>query len=308
MISTMQPFARGDVFVGATLLNNPADDHAGQGRIIQYDAELKEEGVLWVTGTTHLIGGLTFAADGTLWAFDNLEWLVVKVGRDGMQRPVERPVERATGKVQFLANGHYVLTEYFKGDAQPKQLTTRYKILPGTAGQVGTGLIWEFDAAGKLVRTHEPDVHGGVSRSMAVTHAALASDGRTLIYTSETGTRVMRYDLMAAQQLLDLMTLPASEPGRPPNMVFDVATRGGDVLLPLGNRIEVRGEDGAEKARWPLPGFGWALIAAGIDGDAAYVTNWFTGEVIKLSLTDGSIPARVTIAPKSLSGVVQFGG
>ena len=64
--STMQPFVKGDVFVGATLLNNPADDHAGVGRIIQYDANLKEKGVLWVNGTTHLVGGLTFAPDGTL--------------------------------------------------------------------------------------------------------------------------------------------------------------------------------------------------------------------------------------------------
>ena len=308
MISTMTPFRRGDVFVGATVLNDPKDDHAGQGRIIQYDADLNERGVLWVGGTTHLVGGLTFAPDGTLWGFDNLEWLVVKVGRDGRQQFVGRLVDRATGKVLFLDNGHYVLTEYFKGDAQPETLTTRYKTLPDKPGAVGTGLIFEFDAAARLVRTHEPEVHGGVSRSMAVTHAALGSDGKTVIYTSETGTRVMRYDLAAARQLSDLLTLPAPEPGRPPNMVFDVARMGSRVLLPLGNRIEVRGEDGAEIARWPLPGFGWALVAAGIDGAAAYVGNWFTGEVLKVSLADGVVKARVMIAPKSLSGIVQFPG
>ena len=53
--STLKPFAPGDVLVGATLLNNPQDDHAGHGRIIQLDAELKEKGVLWLTGTTHLV-------------------------------------------------------------------------------------------------------------------------------------------------------------------------------------------------------------------------------------------------------------
>ena len=40
--STLKPFAPGDVFVGATLLNNPADDHAGAGRILQFDADLNE--------------------------------------------------------------------------------------------------------------------------------------------------------------------------------------------------------------------------------------------------------------------------
>ena len=39
--STMKPFAPGDIFVGATLLNNPDDDHAGIGRIIQFDANLR---------------------------------------------------------------------------------------------------------------------------------------------------------------------------------------------------------------------------------------------------------------------------
>ena len=29
--STIQPFSAGDVFAGATLLNDPEDDHAGPG-------------------------------------------------------------------------------------------------------------------------------------------------------------------------------------------------------------------------------------------------------------------------------------
>jgi hypothetical protein len=303
--STVTPFAPGDVLVGATLLDNPNDDHAGKGRIIQYDADLRQKGVLRVEGTTHLVGGLTFAPDGALWAFDNLEWLLVKFDRQGRQTFVGQPIDRATGKVHFLADGNYVLTEYFKGDAQPQTLTTRYKTLPDKPGQVGTGLIYEFDRDGRVVATHEPEVHGGVSGSMAVTHSALASDGCTLIYTSETGTRVMRYDLKARRQLPDLMTLPKPEPGRPPNMVFDVARSGTRVLLPLGNRLEVRSEDGAEFARWPLPAFGWALVAASIGGEAAYVGNWFTGEVVRVSLANGAIGARVTVGPKCMSGIVQ---
>ncbi|MDX2223082.1 MAG: hypothetical protein SFV21_10055 [Rhodospirillaceae bacterium] len=306
--STVQPFAPGDVLIGATLLNNPADDHAGQGRIIQYDANLREKGVLWVSGTTHLVGGLTFAPDGTLWAFDNLGWMVVKIDRAGRQRSAERVLDRALGKVLFLKNGHYVLTEYFKGDAQPQTLTTRYQELPDHPGRVGLGQLYEFDASGALVATHAPEVHGGISRSMAITHAALASDGATLIYTSETGPRVMRYDAIARRQLPDLLALPASEPGRPPNMVFDVAASNGRVLLPLGNRLEVWSEAGARQASWPLPGFGWAIVAAAADGAHAYVGNWFTGEVVKVALAEGAVAARITVAPKCMSGIVQVPG
>jgi hypothetical protein len=306
-VSTMAPFSKGDVFIGATLLNNPADDHAGLGRILQYDADLREKGVLWVEGTTHLVGGLSFAPDGTLWAFDNLAWKTVRVGRDGKQIDARQLLDRAVGKAQFLGNGRYALCEYFKGTAQPQGLSTRYKYLPDHPTEVGMGGLYEFSSDGKLAHTHYPEVTGGVSGSMAITHAALASDGHTLIYTSETGLRVMRYDLAARKQLPDLKTLAPSQ-GGPPAMVFDVAASKGRVLLPLGNRIEVLSEDGAEIAKVPLPGFGWAIAATSTDPAAAYVGNWFTGEVVKVSLTTGTIAAKVNVGPKCIAGLVQFEG
>ncbi|MEZ5565277.1 MAG: hypothetical protein R3F24_07035 [Gammaproteobacteria bacterium] len=58
-VSTMKPFKSGDIFAGATLLNRADDDHSGD-RIFQFDSNLKEKGVLWTAGTTHLIGGLAF--------------------------------------------------------------------------------------------------------------------------------------------------------------------------------------------------------------------------------------------------------
>ncbi|MSO96889.1 MAG: hypothetical protein EXR11_01540 [Rhodospirillaceae bacterium] len=305
--STMLPFVKGDVFAGATLLNNPNDDHAGAGRILQYDADLNEKGVLWVTGTTHLVGGLTFAPDETMWAFDNLAWQVVRVGREGKQKDVTRLVERAVGKVLFLPNGNYVLSEYFKGTAQPKGLSTRYKYLPDHPDQVGMGGLYEFTAEGKPVHVHYPEVSGGVSGSMAITHAALGSDGKTLIYTSETGLRVMRYDLSARKQLPDLKVLAPSQ-GGPPAMVFDVACSGARVLLPLGNRLEVLGEDGSEIAKVPLPGFGWAIVAASFDSNVAYAGNWFTGDVVKVSLNDGAVSAKINVGPKRIAGLAQFKG
>jgi outer membrane protein assembly factor BamB len=307
-VSTMKPFAKGDVFVGATLLNNPNDDHAGAGRIIQYDANLQERGVLWVTGTTHLVGGLSFAPDGTLWAFDNLGWFVLTVGRDGRQKWTKRLLDRAIGKVQFLANGHLLFTEYFRGDAQPQTLTTRYKTLPDHPGQVGVGQIYEFDADLKQVRTFTPDVHGGMSRSMAITHAVLGSDGKTLIYTSETGPRLMRFDVSVGMQMPDLKTLPPSQ-GGPPAMFLDVARTGSKVLLPLGNKLGVIDEQtGADLANFPLPGFGWAVVTPSHDGAFAYVANWFTGDIAKVSLADGAVSAQTKISPKCISGIAQFAG
>lgn len=305
--STLQPFARGDVFIGATLLNDPGDDHAGRGRILQFDANLNLRGVLWIEDTSHLVGGLTFAPDNTLWAFDSFAWLVVRVQPDGTLLPARKFADRPFGSVQFLDNGHFVLIEYLKGSAQPEQLTTRYPYLPDDPGSVGHGEIYEYDAGENLVRRFMPDVHGGVSGSMGATHTTLASDGHTLVYTSETGPRLMRFDLQSGAQLADLMTLPEAPPGAPPAMLFDVEhLNDGRLLLPLGTRVAVLMESGEEVASFPLEGFGWALVAPGLDGDTAYAANWFTGEVVKISLEDGDILARVTIAPKCLAGIVQF--
>ncbi|MBL8642558.1 MAG: hypothetical protein JNK21_01385 [Rhodospirillaceae bacterium] len=305
-ISTIKPFAKGDVFVGATLLNNPKDDHAGLGRIIQYDADLKEKGVLWVAGTSHLVGGLSFAPDGTMWAFDNLAWLMFTVDRAGKASTPQNKFNRALGRAVFLKNGHVILTEYFKGHQQPATLTTRYKTLPDHPGQVGLGQLYEIDAAQKLVRTYAPEVHGGMSGSMAITHAVLGSDGKTLIYTSETGPRLMRFDLEKAQQLPDLKVLPPTQ-GGPPAMFLDVARSGNKVVLPLGNKLALIDEvTGADIASFPLPGFGWAVVTPSADGAFAYVGNWFTGDVAKISLAGGAITAQTKIAPKCISGIAQF--
>ena len=54
--STMQPFAPGDIFLGLTALDDPTDDHAGPGRIVQYGADLKKKGELWTEGGHHPVG------------------------------------------------------------------------------------------------------------------------------------------------------------------------------------------------------------------------------------------------------------
>ena len=43
--SDLKPFENGDILAAATILNNPDDDHAGDGRIIQYDSNLNVKGL-----------------------------------------------------------------------------------------------------------------------------------------------------------------------------------------------------------------------------------------------------------------------
>ena len=79
----LRPYAVGDVFVAATVLDNPADDHAGRGRILQFDANLQPKGELFLDATTHLVGGLKFDARGVLWAFDSHAFVVLNIHEIG---------------------------------------------------------------------------------------------------------------------------------------------------------------------------------------------------------------------------------
>lgn len=296
----LQPFAAGDVFVGATQLNNPDDDHAGRGRILQYDAELNLKGVLWVEGTTHLVYGLTFAPDGTLWAFDPWAWVAVRVTPDGQQLPNRQFAQRAFSMVHFAQDGTLLFTESLEGDNQPVPLTTRHPVLPGETTKLGDGGIYRFDAEGKLLNVYDPEVHGGMSGSMAITHSVMSADGNSIIYVSETGSRLMRYDLAAGRQLPDISSHPDGES----QMYFDLASVTGErLLICMGNRLDLLTESGDELRTYPLEGFGWSVISMSLDERYAYVGNWFTGQLGKFDLEDGQCKAMTQVCEKCMAGM-----
>lgn len=302
-VSTLKPFAAGDVLVGATLLNNAHDDHAGHGRIIQFDAELKEKGVLWVTGTTHLVYGLTFAPDGALWAQDPWAWTTVRVAPDGRQLLNLQFDHRAFSKVHFMADGTLLFTESLDGNHQPEPLTTRHRPLPGHRTHLGDGDLWRYTPDGELVEMLEPEVHGGMSGSMAVTHSVLSADQSRLFYVSETGPRLMQFDLVNGCQLPDLR---CGTEGDRTMMHFDLSlTPDGTLMVCMGNRIDALTQDGVWLRSYALPGFGWSIIDAR-SGRHAYTGNWFSGEVVKLDLESGEIVARTTISPKCMAGIAQY--
>ncbi|MBT8441609.1 MAG: hypothetical protein KJO76_04405 [Gammaproteobacteria bacterium] len=296
----LQAFAGGDVFVGATQLNDPDDDHAGRGRILQYDSDLNLKGVLWVEGTTHLVYGLTFAPDATLWAFDPWAWVAVRVTRDGRQLPNRQFAQRAFSMVHFLKDGTLLFTEALDGDNQPVPLTTRHPVLPGESSKLGDGGIYRFDAEGDLLKVYDPEVHGGMSGSMAITHSVMSADGDSVIYVSETGSRLMRYDLVNDRQLPDLRSYADAER----QMYFDLASvSSGRLLICMGNRLDLLSESGVELRSYPLEGFGWSVISTSPDERYAYVGNWFSGQLGKFDLEDGQLKAMTQVCEKCMAGM-----
>lgn len=302
------PWARGDVFVGSTVLGDRDDDHAGRGRILQYDANLAPKGGMWIDETTHLVGGLKFDRESRLWAFDSQAFVVLTIDRHGV---VERRDfgRRAFSHANFARDGSILLGEHVAGSSvKPEiaaRLHTRIPLMPGT-DRMGDGHVWRFRPDGTLVKEYGTHTHGGIAGFLGVTMSALTPDESVLVYCSETGPRLMRYDLENDRQLPDLKSFADGER----EMFFGMQFRADGRLVAMrGTRIDVLDDAGATLRSYPLEGFGWATLELSADDRHAYIGNFFSGELAKIDLATGAEVASVqTGMPKSLAGIAQYRG
>ena len=306
--STLQPFAPGDVFVGSTVLDGGDDDHAGRGRILQYDSQLRKKGVLWLSHTTHLVGGLRFDREGRLWAFDSQAFVVLTVSRDGEVQRKDFGT-RPFSNVNFCSDGSLYLAEHVTGNGIKMEIQarmgTRLQRMPGT-DRFGDGHVWHYRADGTLLRELATAVHGGIGGFMGVTMSALSPDESTLVYCSETGTRLMRYDLESARQLPDLQCLPDGE--REMFFAMDYGPRG-RLYVSRGTRVDLVSQEGRTMCCYPLDGHGWATLKASSDGRHLYIGNYFSGQLVKLELESGEHVAMTdTGVQRSLAGIAEYRG
>ncbi len=298
-------FEAGDVVVGATRLDNADDDHAGQGRLIQYDSQLRLKATCLVDDTTYVIAGLKFDPHGALWAFDYQAHKVLCFDAQGRRTPAPDLGARSYSNIQFARDGSMLLGEHLVGgDSRVKLKTKLHR--SSVTGRFGDGHVFRFDRDGQLLAEYATDTHGGMGGFLGVTMTALSADERVLYYVSETGPRLMRYDLVEDRQLPDLVT--HAEGGR--EMFFDIALHVSGSLLALrGNRLEeIDTTSGEVLATHALPGFGWAMLCTCADGDSILTTNFFTGEVLRYSLSQQSVLSKIEIgdARRSLAGVAEF--
>jgi len=315
--STIQPFAKGDILVGCTLLNNPDDDHAGPGRIIQYDADFNEKGVLWTEGTTHLVGGLKFGPDGNLWAFDSNAHAVLRISPEGKQLPAIKFADRSFSHCNFAPDGTVLMGEHLVGDGSNfpewmgkyEDMGTTLTKIPGE-DVFGHGHIFRFTMDGELIKEYSNEVHGGMTGFLGCTTASLAPDGKTMLYSSETGPRVMQYDLEADKQLPDLLTF---EPRAGMVLVATYQPDGTILMIKAVSRsdfvLQHLSAEGEELRTYELPGPGWAIISPSIEDNVIFIGNFFSGTVAKFDLDKGEIVAQTkTGVERSLAGIAQYAG
>lgn len=296
------PFVAGDVVVGCTLLNDAKDDHRGLGRILHYDAELKLRRTIVLDDTTHIVQGLRFGPDRSLWAFDAFAYKIARFGADGKRRANFQAPARSFAHVSFAKDGRFFLGENFVGEKSRVPLGTTLPFMPGTR-RLGDGHLFEFSKQGKLLREHATPVHGGMGGFQGLTASTIAADDRTLIYTSESGPRIMRWDLLNRVPLTDLVG-GAEAVGK---MFFDVQfDEAGRLLVATGRGIEALDDAGRLMRSYPFGSFGWASLGTPRNG-FVHASNFFSGEIACLDLASGEIVARAqTGLRKSASGIDSF--
>lgn len=300
--ATELPFAAGDVVVGCTLLNDPADDHRGQGRILHFDRQLRLRRSIVLDDTTHIVQGLQFGPDRSLWAFDAFAYRVLRFGADGRRRANFVAPARSFAHVTFAADGRFFLGENFVGARSRVPLRTTLPFMPGTQ-RYGDGHLFEFSRSGKLLHEHATPTHGGMGGFQGLTSSALGPDQRTLYYTSESGPRIMRWDVLERRTLPDLVRTDATGNELFFDVRFDAAGR---LLVVNGLGIDALDDAGRRIRSYPLGSFGWASLGTPRDG-YVYASNFFSGEIVCLDLTSGEVVARTqTGIRKSASGIDSF--
>lgn len=308
-VSTMKPFAPGDIFLGCTYLNDPRDDHAGEGRILQFDCNLVPKGTLYTEGTTHLVINLSFGPDGTLWAFDPFARCVVRVGRDGRQLPAFDGGGRAWGNVAFGRDGSVYLGEYLKGSRPYKGGDMR--LLPGT-DVVGHGRIQKRNAALEPVTEFDNETAASPTGFHGVTHTAMHPGGRILAYITDLGMRVMRFDVVAGRQMPDLVSYPGGAEFARKWTTGVAYLDDGTLLLLRGSFIDLLDEAGNALRSIQLDEYGYAMIRSCRDQRYALVANIFTGVMSRVDLLEERITGQIDTGfakpYRSLAGVAEFPG
>jgi hypothetical protein len=307
-ISTATPFAKGDIIVAATVMDNPDDDHAGTGRLLQYDANLNLKGTLWIKQTSHKLSGLTFGPDKTLYGFAPLSHAVIEVDPSAKEKPLFQFADRAFSNVSFGKDGTMYFGEHLAGKkTESRYVSTKLPLLKGR-DVIGDGYIFRYTKDRKPLAEYHTAVHGGMEGYHAVTSLVLADNDTRAIYISETGNRILQYDLKNDKQMPDLAVFNDDPQVK---MLLWMTQMPDKSLLAItgSNMVTIDQNTGKVLREYKMGSFGWAAATPSIDGQYILVGNFMDGDVAKVSVKDGAIVARANIGEKrSLSGVAQFPG
>ncbi|MCP5328820.1 MAG: hypothetical protein R3E75_11035 [Steroidobacteraceae bacterium] len=288
-----QPFATGDLLIAATDVDDRNVDlrnHAGPGRVLHYGADFAPKGELR-TGQTGLVVGLAIdPADQSLYACDPGSQTVTRFDREGRcTGPASLFPRTRIGALLFLPDGRFVAGLHSSLGEPPDQ--------PGPR-------LWIGDLRRGTIEGLTVEVDGGRRGFHCVTHVALAADGHTLLYVSEAGRRLMRYDVEARCQLPDLLILAADDPR---GTYGPAVLRDGRVLMATGSGALLLSPDGQTLRSYEFgSASGWSRLTLSLDQRVFHVGNFVEGRLETRDVETGELRHVLDIQRRyCLSGLAE---
>lgn len=269
----------GDICIAASYSAGEVDirRNSGEGRILVFDHSLALKGALW-TDEQGLVIGLEYCPKTqTLYVSDVVSQTVKRFSRDGSMLPPFCAMQgKPFGVIAAANDGSIVIGEHIKGDKFPF---------------IGGGEIYKFDGEGALLQNYAAENDPGKFGFHGVTSMILADEGKTAIYISETGKRVMQYDLEGGHQLEDLFILPEDDEMSTAGIAL---TAKGDILLTTVYGACLFSTTGELIKEFDIPKErGWSAVRTSKDGESFFVANFFTGRLEKRSLATGDVTLSV---------------
>ncbi len=265
----------GDICIAASYSAGEVDirRNSGAGRVLVLTPDLSIKAALW-TDEEGLVTGVEYCPKSRiLFVSDVVSKTVRRFSPDGEIMPSFPAMQgKPFGTIAAKADGSIVIGEHIKGDKMPF---------------IGGGEIYTFDGEGGLQGHFAAENDPGKFGFHGVTSMILADDDRTAIYISETGRRVMQYDLAGDRQLDDLFVLDADDDKSTTGIAM---TPAGEILLTTVYGVCLFSRSGELLKEFDIPKErGWSAIRLSADGTAFFVANFFTGRLEKRSLATGDV-------------------
>ena len=227
----------------------------------------------------------------------------------------EKFLPRVYRSASFASDGGVFLGEHMKAKEKPTEgvatrTTIKFPVIPGD-GVLGHGFIYKYDADWNIEAVFECETTPEFTHFKGVTHSSLHPSEQWVTYSTETGKRIMRYDIVNDEQMPDLATYP----GEIDDKVWVIAVKhlpDGRLLVTRGDYMELLDEEGDVLRTYPLETYGWSDIE--ICGDPAYclVSNIWDGRVVKVDVESGEVVGEIDTGMKaprrSLAGVAEYKG
>ena len=267
----------GDVCIAASYSEGEVDirRNSGAGRVLVYDKDLKVKGALWTDEEGLVIGVEYCPKSQTLFVSDVSSQTVKRFSREGkMLSSFPAMQGKPFGVMAAAQDGSLVIGEHIKGEKFPF---------------IGGGEIYHFSGDGTLQNHFAAENDPGKFGFHGVTNMQLADGDKKAVYISETGKRVMQYDLAEDRQLDDLFVLPDDDENSTAGIAL---TAQGDILMATVYGACLYSQAGAIVKEFDIPKErGWSAVRISADGTAFFVANFFTGRLEKRSLQTGEILA-----------------